>query len=32
MNDIQLPNLTEGIYIINLTTDNGTINKKVIIQ
>ena len=32
MNDIQLPNLTEGLYIINLTTDRGTINKKVIIQ
>ena len=32
MNDIQLPNIKEGIYIINLTTDNGTINKKVIIH
>ena len=32
MNDIQLPNLTEGLYIINLTTERGTINKKVIIQ
>lgn len=32
MNDIQLPNIKEGIYIINLTTDRGTINKKVIIQ
>ena len=30
MNDIQLPNIKEGIYIINLTTDKGTINKKVI--
>ena len=32
MNDIQLPNIKDGIYIINLTTDKGTINKKVIIQ
>ena len=32
MNDIQLPNIKEGIYIINLTTDKGTINKKVIIH
>ena len=31
MNDIQLPNIKEGIYIINLTY-KGTINKKVIIQ
>mgnify|MGYP001198042089 CR=1 FL=1 len=32
MNDIQLPNLSEGVYIVNLLTDKGTINKKVIIQ
>ena len=32
MNDIQLTNMKEGIYIINLTTDKGTINKKVIIN
>ncbi|CAI8333004.1 MAG: Uncharacterised protein [Flavobacterium sp. SCGC AAA160-P02] len=32
MNDIQLPNLSEGVYIVNLSTTNGTINKKIIIQ
>ena len=32
MNDIQLPNLAEGVYIVNLLTDKGTINKKIIIQ
>ena len=32
MNDIQLPSLTQGMYIVNLGTVNGTINKKIIIQ
>ena len=32
MNDIQLPSLAEGVYIVHLSTTNGTINKKVIIQ
>ena len=31
-NDITLPNLANGIYIIKLKTQNGTINKKIIIQ
>jgi len=32
MNDVQVPNLAEGVYIVNLSTTNGTINKKIIIQ
>ena len=32
MNDIQLPSLPQGMYIVNLGTVNGTINKKIIIQ
>ena len=32
MNDIQLPILTEGVYIVNLSSDRGSINKKIIIQ
>ncbi|MDA9026613.1 cellulase family glycosylhydrolase [Flavobacteriaceae bacterium] len=31
-NDITLPNLANGIYIIKLVSQNGTINKKIIIQ
>ena len=32
MNDIQLPSLAEGLYIVNLSTTNGKTNKKIIIQ
>ena len=32
INDIQLPNLAKGLYIVRLSTDKGTMNKKVIIQ
>lgn len=32
MNDIQLPILTEGVYIVNLSSDRGSINKKIIIK
>ena len=32
MNDVQLPSLAQGVYIVRLSTDKGTINKKVIIQ
>ena len=32
MNNIQLPSLAQGVYIVRLSTDKGTINKKVIIQ
>ena len=32
MNDIQLPILTEGVYIVNLSSDRGSINKKIISQ
>jgi len=27
-----LPNLANGVYIIKLATENGTTNKKIIIQ
>ena len=32
MNDIQLPTLKEGVYIVNLSSDRGSINKKIIIK
>ena len=32
VNDITLPTLANGIYIIKLVTENGTTNKKIIIQ
>lgn len=32
VNDIQLPSLAEGLYIVNLSTVNGKTNKKIIIQ
>ena len=32
VNDIQLPSLAEGLYIVNLSTANGKTNKKIIIQ
>ena len=32
MNDIQLPILKEGVYIVNLSSDRGSINKKIIIK
>lgn len=32
MNDIQLPNLREGVYIVQLATTNKKINKKIILQ
>ena len=32
VNDITLPNLANGVYIIKLATENGTTNKKIIIQ
>ena len=32
VNDIQLPSLVEGLYIVNLSTANGKTNKKIIIQ
>ena len=32
VNDIQLPSLSEGLYIVNLSTANGKTNKKIIIQ
>jgi endoglucanase len=32
VNDITLPNLANGVYIIKLAIENGIINKKIIIQ
>tara|TARA_R110001632_G_scaffold105447_1_gene214852 strand:+ start:386 stop:2953 length:2568 start_codon:yes stop_codon:yes gene_type:complete len=32
VNDITLPNVRTGVYIIQLETENGTLNKKVIIE
>ena len=32
VNDINLNNIPVGIYIVKLTTENGTINRKIIIQ
>lgn len=32
VNDISLPNVRAGVYIIQLETENGTLNKKVIIE
>ena len=32
VNDVKLPNLNTGIYLVNLASDEGTINKKIIIQ
>ena len=32
VNDIQLPSLAEGLYIVNLSTTKGKTNKKIIIQ
>ena len=32
VNDISLPNLNIGVYIVKLTTEAGTTNKKIIIQ
>ncbi len=32
INDILLPILKNGIYVVKLATENGTINKKIIIQ
>jgi len=32
VNDIALPNVRTGVYIIQLETENGTLNKKVIIE
>jgi hypothetical protein len=32
VNDVPLPNLAEGIYVVRLSTDKEIINKKVIIQ
>ena len=32
VNDITLPNVRAGVYIIQLETENGTLNKKVIIE
>ena len=30
--DVKLPNLNTGIYLVNLASDEGTVNKKIIIQ
>ena len=32
VNDVKLPNLNTGIYLVNLASDEGTVNKKIIIQ
>jgi len=32
INDITLPNVKTGVYIIRLSTDNGTLNKKIILN
>ena len=32
MNDIQLPNLNAGVYIIHLETPKGILNKKIIVE
>ena len=32
VNDINLNNIPVGIYIVKLATENGTINRKIIIQ
>ena len=32
VNDINLNNIPVGIYIVKLTTENGTLNRKIIIQ
>jgi len=32
MNDIGLPNLSEGVYIVRLATETGIISKKIIIE
>ena len=32
VNDISLPNVRAGVYIIQLETESGTLNKKVIIE
>jgi len=32
VNDIRLPNVRAGVYIIQLETKNGTLSKKVIID
>jgi len=32
VNDINLNNIPMGIYIVKLATENGTINRKIIIQ
>ena len=32
MNDIPLPNLNKGVYIVKLSTQNGTVNRKIIVQ
>ena len=30
--NVKLPNLNTGIYLVNLASDEGTVNKKIIIQ
>ncbi len=32
LNDITLPNVKTGVYIIRLSTDNGTLNKKILLN
>ncbi len=32
VNDISLPILTKGVYVVKLATNKGTANKKIIIQ
>jgi len=32
VNDIALPKLNSGIYIVKIATETGTTNKKIIIQ
>jgi hypothetical protein len=32
VNDVKLPNLNTGVYLVTLVSDEGTVNKKIIIQ
>ncbi|MBG7612219.1 T9SS type A sorting domain-containing protein [Polaribacter sp. BAL334] len=32
VNDMQLPKLIHGIYVVQLTTENGTLNKKILLE
>jgi hypothetical protein len=32
VNDVKLPNLNTGVYLVTLVSDEGTVNKKLIIQ